>query len=131
LRLIKETNADNVYANLDTGNMIMYGYGNPVDALVTLRGYIRSFHIKDGTPPTDPYTLGKETYFGQGSVDFDRIFEWIGQTGFAGPLILELEIYNDQREQKLLETLATVREKVVIKDDSDHVPPDYRGNICS
>ena len=109
LRLIKESECDNIFANIDTANMIMYGYGNPVDAIVTLNGHIRSFHIKDGVPPTDPYTLGKETYFKEGSVDFDRVFKGIKEIGFDGPIIIELEIYEDCRQKKLLETLSNVK----------------------
>lgn len=109
LRLIKESECDNIFANVDTANMIMYGYGNPVDAIVTLNGHIRSFHIKDGVPPTEPYTLGKEKYFGEGNVDFDRVFKGIKDMGFDGSVIIELEIYEDCRQEKLLETLSKVK----------------------
>ena len=110
LRLIKEAGVGNIYANIDTANMIMYGYGNPVDAICTLGGHIMSYHIKDGNPPTDPYELGKESYFGEGSVDFDRVFAGIKASGFDGDVIIELEIYEDCRWDKVCETLSKVKE---------------------
>ncbi|MBQ7799749.1 MAG: sugar phosphate isomerase/epimerase [Oscillospiraceae bacterium] len=109
LRLIKEAGVGNIYANIDTANMIMYGYGNPVDAIVTLGDYVRSYHIKDGNPPTDPYELGKESYFGEGSVDFKRVFAGIKASNFDGPVIIELEIYEDCRWDRVCETLSKVK----------------------
>ena len=60
LRLIQEVNTGNLFVNLDTGNLIMYGYGNPCEAVMTLGQYIRNIHAKDALPPTDPYKIGEE-----------------------------------------------------------------------
>lgn len=111
LRLIKEANTDNIFVNLDTANIIMYGYGNPVDAIYTLAPYIKSVHIKDGLPPTEPYTLGKEVNFGSGFADFEKIFKMLHKNGFEGPFIIEREIPDGNQEAEINKTLNLVKEQ--------------------
>ncbi len=108
-RLIEDAAEGNIFANLDTANLIMYGFGNPVDAVVTLHPYIRSVHIKDGLPPEDPKELGKETEFGEGHADFPRIFNLLNRYGFDGPYIIEREISDEKAAEKIAQTLAKVR----------------------
>lgn len=110
LRLIKEANTGNMFVNLDTANIIMYGYGNPVDAVYTLAPYIKSLHLKDGLPPTDPYEIGKEVDFGTGFADFSRIFAMLKENGFDGPLIIEREILDGKQTEKIDETLITAKQ---------------------
>ncbi len=105
-RLIEDTGCKNIRVNLDTANLIMYGYGNPVDAIYTLGEYIKSLHIKDGTPPTETKTLGKEVDFGTGFADFRRIFTMLKERGFAGPIIIEREIPDDRAREEILRTKA-------------------------
>ncbi len=109
LRLIKEANTDNLFVNLDTANIIMYGYGNPVDAVYTLAPYIKSVHIKDGMPPIEPYTLGNEVDFGTGFVDFERFFKIIKEKGIDVPFIIEREIKDGKQTEKIDETLAFIK----------------------
>ncbi len=97
LRLIKEIGLDNIYVNLDTANIIMYGYGSPTEAVVTLGKLIRSVHIKDGAPPVDPYKLGIETVVGEGYVDFKRVFNELDKVDFNGPIIIEREIDGEKQ----------------------------------
>lgn len=111
-RLIEDANTDNIFVNLDTANLIMYGFGNPVDAVYTLHPYIKSMHIKDGTPPQNPKELGKETEFGEGFVDFKKVFKMLSEYGFKGPYIIEREISDDKTANKIIETLNTVKSLV-------------------
>jgi len=97
LRLIKEVNTGNLFVNMDTGNLIMYGYGNPCEAVITLGQYIRNIHAKDGTPPTDPYKLGKETKIGEGVVDFRRFFTLLKKTGYDRFITIEREITGEEQ----------------------------------
>lgn len=97
LRIIQDINIDNLFVNLDTANIIMYGFGNPVDAVYTLKNYIKSVHIKDGMPPVEPKNLGVETPVGEGFVDFERVFAQLKNIGFDGPLIIEREIEGDKQ----------------------------------
>ncbi len=108
LRLIEDAGTGNVFVNLDTANLIMYGYGNPVDAVYTLKGRIRSLHAKDGLPPTDSKKLGIETEFGKGFVDFPRVFEELRKIGFDGAVVLEREIA-DGNEAEIINTLCRIK----------------------
>ena len=109
-RLIEDANCGNIFANLDTANLIMYGFGNPVDAVYTLSPYIKSMHVKDGTPPTNPNELGCETEFMEGFVDFPRVFSSLKQSGFKGPYIIEREISDEKAAEKIAVTLEKVKE---------------------
>jgi len=92
LRLIKDAGCGNLYVNLDTGNLIMYGYGNPVDALTTIGRYVRNTHFKDGLPPTDPDRLGAEVPIGQGNVDFQKVIKLLKGLGYDRYITIEREI---------------------------------------
>ena len=97
LRLIEEIGTGNVYVNLDTGNCIMYGYSNPVDALHTIGKYVRNVHMKDGLPPTTPYAFGPEKPLGEGCVDFDRFMKGLRALGYDRFLTIEREISGPQQ----------------------------------
>ncbi|MBQ7363461.1 MAG: sugar phosphate isomerase/epimerase [Clostridia bacterium] len=104
LRLIEDTALDNLFVNLDTANLIMYGYGNPRDAVYTLGGRIRSIHIKDGLPPTTSRELGREVDFGTGHVDFKTVLSDLIKSGYAGPVIIEREINDGRADEEILRT---------------------------
>ncbi len=108
-RLIEDVNTDNLFVNLDTANLIMYGFGNPVDAVYTLYPYIRSMHIKDGMPPQNSKELGKETEFGEGFVDFKRVFALLNEYGFTGPYIIEREISDRNTANMIIDTLKKIK----------------------
>ena len=60
---------DNVGVNFDPANMIMYGAGDPINAIDTLAKFIRHVHIKDGVASDSPgKTWGSEVAFGTGQV---------------------------------------------------------------
>ena len=98
LRLIEEINTGNLYVNLDTGNLIMYGYGNPCEAIMTLGKYVRNVHAKDGLPPTNPYRLGEERPLGQGVVDFKRVFTLLKACGYDRFITIEREITGEEQK---------------------------------
>lgn len=110
VRLIEDTGCKNLFVNLDTANLIMYGYGNPCDAVYTFGSLIRSVHIKDGVPPTDTKTLGQETNFGEGFVDFPRVIKGLKALGFDGPYIIEREINDGKSDAKIAETKSQLIE---------------------
>ncbi|NLM79132.1 MAG: sugar phosphate isomerase/epimerase [Ruminococcaceae bacterium] len=103
LRLITEVGTGNVYVNLDTGNALMYGYANPVDALYTYGSYVRNIHGKDGLPPTDPYTLGQETALGQGEVDFPRLIQRLRSLQYDRFITIEREISGEEQKRDILQ----------------------------
>src|SRR6202012_1795576 len=48
LRLMDDVGLDNVFANMDLANLILYGKGNPVDAMDVIGHRVRGIHAKDG-----------------------------------------------------------------------------------
>lgn len=57
LRTIEDIGLPNLGINLDTANIILYGKGNPVDALDVFGKYVRNLHIKDGVYPQNGHKL--------------------------------------------------------------------------
>ncbi|HEX2952108.1 MAG TPA: sugar phosphate isomerase/epimerase family protein [Armatimonadota bacterium] len=97
LRTIQDIGLPNVGINLDPANLLMYGNGNPLDALDIFGKYVRGVHAKDGDYPTDGYELGKEYPLGNGRVDFPVLVKKLKALGYAGPLTIEREINGDQQ----------------------------------
>jgi Sugar phosphate isomerases/epimerases len=106
LRHIQAIGADNVGVNLDPANLLMYGKGNPVDALQVLGGYVRCVHAKDGLQPVDPMQLGCETPIGGGSVNFPLFFRELKRMGYDGDIIIEREISGEQQQRDISESIA-------------------------
>ena len=110
LRLIQEAGTGNLYINLDTGNSVMYGYVNPVDALYTVGPLVRNIHIKDGVPPTDCYALGSEKALGDGVVDFPRFMKKLRSLGYDRFLTIEREISGPQQKLDILKAKNYIEE---------------------
>jgi sugar phosphate isomerase/epimerase len=89
--------------------MILYGTGDPIEALDTLAPYVESVHAKDGDwPPADrPGALGIEQPLGHGAVGIPRFLAKLKQIGFRGPLNVEREIADQQ--QRLREIRDGIR----------------------
>jgi len=92
LRAITDVGLENQFVNLDTANLILYGKGNPVDALDVIGKLVRGTHAKDGLFPTDPKKLGEEVPIGQGKADFPKLIARLKKLGYDGPLTIEREI---------------------------------------
>jgi sugar phosphate isomerase/epimerase len=93
LHFLREVNRPNVGINFDPANMILYGTGDPIEALGTLTGHILSVHCKDGDwpPKGSPNALGVEKPLGQGSVGMERFIDQLRKIGYKGPLNIERE----------------------------------------
>lgn len=111
LRAIEDLGGENVGINFDTGNIILYGKGNPVDALDVFGQYVRDFHCKDGMYPTDGRCLGAERALGEGKVDWEKLVKKLKELNYDGPMTIEREISGPKqtedilRAKKLLEDL--------------------------
>ena len=57
LRCFEAVGTDNLYVNLDTANLILYGKANPADALDVFGKYVRNLHAKDGCYPTNGHEM--------------------------------------------------------------------------
>lgn len=93
LQLIEDVKRPNLKINFDPANMILYGTGDPIEALGVLAPHVISVHCKDGDwPPLDqPAALGKERPLGEGSVDVPKFMQKLKETGYRGVLNIERE----------------------------------------
>ncbi len=93
LGFIEDVARPNLKINFDPANMILYGTGNPIEALDVLAKHVISVHCKDGDwPERDvPGALGKERALGDGSVDVPAFVEKLKQVGYRGLLSIERE----------------------------------------
>jgi len=101
LRAITDVGLDNQFVNLDTANLILYGKGNPVDALDVLGKLVRGTHAKDGTFPTDPKQLGEEVPIGKGKANFPVLIKRLKELNYPGPLTIEREISGPQQVEDI------------------------------
>jgi len=105
LRLIKEVGTPNLGINLDPANLILYGKGNPLDALDVFGKYVRNIHAKDALCPTDPSQIGQEVKVGQGRVRFPEFIRKLKEIKFKGEFIIEREVSGEQQARDILETV--------------------------
>jgi L-ribulose-5-phosphate 3-epimerase len=93
LSFIRDVNRPNLGINFDPANMILYGTGDPIEALGTLGQHVISVHCKDGNwpPKNDPKALGHEQALGKGAVGVDRFLAKLKEIGYKGPLTIERE----------------------------------------
>lgn len=97
LRAIEDVGFDNQGVNLDTGNFILYGKANPVDALDMIGKYVKNTHAKDGLYPTGTRELGQEVAIPHGKVDFPRLIARLKELNYQGPITIEREISGPQQ----------------------------------
>jgi L-ribulose-5-phosphate 3-epimerase len=112
LRALKATGLDNIGVNFDAANLILYGKGNPVDALDILGPYVLGVHAKDGRYPTDPGKLGEEVPIGEGKVDFPRLIQRLKEVKYGGPITIEREIDGPRQDEDILAS-KTYLEKLI------------------
>ncbi len=93
LHFLHDVNRPNLGINFDPANMILYGTGDPIEALGVLSAHVLSVHCKDGDwPPKNvPGALGSEKPLGQGAVGMDNFLRQLQKIGFKGPLTIERE----------------------------------------
>ena len=92
LHFLKTLGRDNVKVNFDPANMILYGSGEPIEALGIVADHVISVHAKDGKCPTASGQLGTEFPIGQGDVGMDKFVAKLKEIGYTGPLTMEREI---------------------------------------
>jgi L-ribulose-5-phosphate 3-epimerase len=92
LQFLNDVRCRSVYANFDPANMILYGAGDPIDAVHTLRDRIRHVHVKDAIMSDQPRVKwGTEVPFGMGQVGPERFIKALKDVGYTGPLVIERE----------------------------------------
>ena len=101
-RTIEAIGTDNLGINLDPANLILYGKGNPIDALSVFGEYVRGVHAKDGRYPTSGIELGREMPLGEGSVDYPRFISKLKEIGYNGALTIEREITGEEQHKDII-----------------------------
>lgn len=101
LRCFETVGTGNLYVNLDTANLILYGKANPVDALDVFGKYVRNLHAKDGFYPTNGHELGHECRLGDGKVDFKGVLTKLHELGFDRYVTIEREISGEQQAKDI------------------------------
>jgi len=92
---------DNLFVNFDPANMILYGSGNPIEALKKVGPYVRSVHCKDAKWAEKPgEEWGAEVPLGAGDVGMETFLRTLDELGYHGPLTIEREIPQDPERQK-------------------------------
>lgn len=96
-RTIDRIGTGNLGVNLDPANLLLYGKGNPCDAMDILGDFVMGVHAKDGEYPTDGDHLGEEKRIGEGRVNFPVLVQKLKEHGYNGAITIEREI--DGKEQ--------------------------------
>lgn len=110
MRTIEDLGLDNLGINLDPANLLMYGKGNPMDAVDIYQGAVRGVHVKDGRYPTDGRHLGVETPVGEGLVDFPVLVRKLRSYGYSGAWIIEREISGPRQTEDIRRAKAFLEE---------------------
>jgi sugar phosphate isomerase/epimerase len=101
LQFIGEVDRDNLFINFDPANMILYGSGEPIEALRKVGHLVRSVHCKDakwaGRPGEE---WGAEVPLGEGDVGMENFLRTLNDLGYDGPLTIEREIPQEPERQK-------------------------------
>lgn len=101
LQFIDTVDADNLFVNFDPANMILYGSGEPIDALQKVGHLVRSVHCKDALWSDAPgVTWGREVALGEGQVDIELYLRVLHDIDYHGPLTIEREIPQEPARQK-------------------------------
>ena len=101
VQFIDDTGCKNLFVNFDPANMILYGAGDPIEALELLGARVKSCHCKDATWAAQPgEEWGEEKKLGDGDVGMKKYLETLDKIGYHGPLTIEREIPQDPARQK-------------------------------
>lgn len=108
LQFLNDLGVNNVKINFDPANMILYGAGDPIEAVGILERHIGHVHLKDANLSDQPgVKWGKEVIFGRGQVGVKRFLEALRAVHYTGPLVFEQEI--DGGLEGLKESLEALR----------------------
>lgn len=96
LNFLDQLGREDVGVNFDPANILLYGSGDPIDALNRLVGRVKQVHLKDAIPSGQPGEWGTEVPVGKGQVNWPAFFSTLQQAGYTGPLPIEREAGDDR-----------------------------------
>lgn len=116
LTFIEAVERDNLAVNFDPANMILYGAGEPLEALDRVGKYVRSVHCKDACverQPAQPWY--EDAPLGQGDVGIEAFLRKLDALGYDGALTIEREYSPDQAGdiEAALRLLEDLRAKIL------------------
>jgi sugar phosphate isomerase/epimerase len=89
LETMRAVNHPNVRVNFDTGNITFYNKGrDAVTELKKIMPYVATLEIKDHTGQFEAWDFPR---LGTGKVDIPGVLKVVRQSGFRGPITLEIE----------------------------------------
>lgn len=103
LEFIHDVERKNLFINFDPANMILYGTGNPIEALQKVGHLVRSVHCKDAKWAAESVRgkeWGSEVALGEGDVGMENYLKTLKSIGYQGPLTIEREIAHDRERQR-------------------------------
>ncbi|MEE8452812.1 MAG: sugar phosphate isomerase/epimerase family protein [Thermoguttaceae bacterium] len=101
LQFLAAVDRDNLGVNFDPANMILYGSGEPIEALKKIGPHVASVHCKDAKWAANPGDeWGAEVPLGEGDVGMETFLRTLDELGYDGPLTIEREIPQDPERQK-------------------------------
>lgn len=102
LQFLAAVDRPNLGINFDPANMVLYGTGDPIQALEILAPKVLSVHAKDGTwPPTGvPGALGVEQPLGQGAVGMELFVNKLKQVDYKGTINVEREVEDPEQRKR-------------------------------
>ncbi len=101
LQFIEDVQRENLFINFDPANMVLYGTGDPIEALRKVGPFVRSVHCKDGKWADKPgKEWGTEVPLGEGDVGMENYLRTLLEIGYDGPLTIEHEIPQEPDRQK-------------------------------
>lgn len=101
LQFIGSVGRPNLKVNFDPANMILYGNGQPIEALKKIGSHVASVHCKDAKWAANPgQEWGQEVPLGEGDVDIEAYLRTLKEIGYSGALTIEREIPQDPERQK-------------------------------
>jgi len=103
LQFLNDLRCRGVYVNFDPANMILYGSGDPIEAIGILGRHIRHVHVKDAVMSNQPrMKWGEEVPFGTGGVQPKAFLEALDRARYVGPLVIEREAGSDRSRDVLI-----------------------------
>ena len=106
LQFLEDVGRENLKINFDPANLILYGSGEPLEALELVKDHLLTVHCKDGTWPKEKGQWGAETPLGEGDVNMERYVAKLKEVGYTGPLTIEREIVGEEQRADILEAIA-------------------------
>ena len=96
LGVLEALGRGSVGVNFDPANMLLFGMGEPVEALERLAPWVRQIHVKDARRSPVAGEWGTEVAVGAGEVDWAAFFRVLRARGLDVDLVIEREAGDDR-----------------------------------